>query len=257
MTALPLAAGFGEAPALAAHGLAVGYRHRRRTRVVLSGLDLRAPRGQLVAVLGRNGSGKSTLLRTLLGAEPPLAGRVEVDGIDVGGMDQRQIACHLSAVLTERPSGSGLRVRELVGLGRHPHLGWAGRLQAADHAVVVDAMAATGADRHADRRVDELSDGERQRVFVARALAQQTATMLLDEPTAFLDVVARTELFALLRQLVDERSLTVVVATHELDEAVRTADILWVVADGGVEVTTPVDGLAPGATLPRVFQLAR
>lgn len=247
----------GERPVVTAADLTVGYMRHRQRQVVLEHLDLEIASGQFVALLGRNGTGKSTLLRTILGAQPALAGYVHLDGDDVTRLDQREIARRVSAVLTDRPTSTGLRAREVVELGRHPHAGWSGRLRDSDHHAVADALAASGADVHAERRLDELSDGERQRVFVARALAQTTRFMVLDEPTAFLDVVARAELFGLLRGLADEHGLAVLVATHELDEAVRTADTVWVVVDRAVEVASPLDALAPGSPLARVFSVAR
>lgn len=227
------------AAALAAEGLAVGYRgRRRRSRVVLAGLDLALPAGALTCLLGPNGSGKSTLLRTLAGMQPPLAGRACLGGDDVVALEPRERARRLAVVLTDQVDSGLLTAGDLVALGRFPYTTWDGRLGASDRAAVAWALAATGAAPLAGRRVDELSDGERQRVLIARALAQQPAVLALDEPVAFVDVPRRLELLRLLRDLAHECGLAVLLTTHDLDLALHTADILWLVepAKGEVEV---------------------
>ncbi|MEJ3655972.1 ABC transporter ATP-binding protein [Actinomycetes bacterium KLBMP 9759] len=230
-------------------GLAVGYRAGRRgERAVLKGLVARALRGDLTALIGPNGVGKSTLLRTVAGLQPPLAGAVTLDGADLLGLAPAERALRLAVVLTERVDAGLLTARELVSLGRHPHTGAAGVLHATDIAVVDGAIGAVGAEHLAARRVGELSDGERQRVLVARALAQEPSVLLLDEPSAFLDVSARVGLLGLLRRLAREQDMCVVVSTHDLELALRLADHLWLVDRSGVLHTgTPESLVADGA----------
>lgn len=221
-------------PVLEAVGLTVGYRTGRRRRVVvLDGIDAALGSGQLVCLLGPNGTGKSTLLRTLVGSQPPLAGGVRVAGADLASMHPAERARRLSVVLTDRVDVGLLSVRALVALGRSPRLGWFSSPGDDDHRVVGWALAAAGAAELADRQVAELSDGERQRVMIARALAQEPSILVLDEPTAYLDLTRRVELMALLRRLVSETGLGVLLSTHDLDLALRCADALWLVHPGG------------------------
>lgn len=238
---------------LAIAGLDVGYRARRRTRTVLQGLCAKACRGALTALVGPNGVGKSTLLRTVAGLQPALAGRVWLDGADLLAIPAPQRARRLAVVLTARVEVGLLTARELVALGRYPHTGAAGILQPADVAAVADAIAAVGAVPLADRPVGELSDGERQRVLTARALAQQPDLLLLDEPSAFLDVSARVALLAMLRRLAHERGLCVVVSTHDLELVLRLADQLWLLDHEGVLHTGPPAHLIAEGEIGRVF----
>ncbi|HEY8526664.1 MAG TPA: ABC transporter ATP-binding protein [Acidimicrobiales bacterium] len=230
-------------PALAASGLVAGYR---RGRAVVAAPDLVAHRGAMTAVVGPNGAGKSTLLRTLVGAQPPLAGEVTVDGRPLAALDRRTRARHLAVVLTDRIDAGLLTVGELVALGRHPHTGWQGRLSAGDREAARRAAAALGVADLWDEPFAELSDGQRQRVLVARALAQEPDVLVLDEPTAYLDVGGRITLAATLADLARTRELAVVVSTHDLDLAVDHAAALWLVADGRVTVGAPAGLVADG-----------
>ncbi|MFJ1733655.1 ABC transporter ATP-binding protein [Streptomyces sp. NPDC088254] len=238
---------------LTTQGLAVGYRTRSprgRTagRSVLSGLDLQARAGELTVLLGPNGAGKSTLLRTLCGLLPPLDGRIRIGGCDLAQTSPTALARRLAVVLTDRVDPGLLSVRELAGLGRHPHTGFTGRLTAADDAVVEWSLEAVGAGHLAERPAAELSDGERQRVLTARALAQEPDVVLLDEPTAFLDVPSRVGLTVLLRDLARNKGLTVVVSTHDLELALRVADAVWLVdRESRVHSGAPEDVIRSGA----------
>ena len=188
--------------ALAAHALAVGYKAGPTKRtVVLEDVDLKLNRGEFVCMLGPNGAGKSTLLRTFCKMQPQLAGSVEIGGRSLDRLSGHVLAKLLSVVLTERLTVGHLTAYELIGLGRYPYTGWAAGLTPQDHRVIQWAIAATRSHQLASRDVSELSDGERQRVMIARALAQQPAVMLLDEPTAFLDLPTRVEITGLLKRL--------------------------------------------------------
>ncbi|KPM56211.1 ABC transporter ATPase [Frankia sp. R43] len=229
-------------------GLAVGYRHRRARRPVLAGLTATAPRGALTVLLGPNGVGKSTLLRTLAGLQPPFGGRVLLDGSDLGRLSRAERARVVSTVLTDRVQIGLLTAADLVGLGRHPHTGPTGRLDSADRAIVDWALTAVSASHLADRDTDELSDGERQRVMIARALAQEPSLILLDEPTAFLDAPSRVTVTALLRRLARERDLTVVVSTHDLELSLRVADQVWLLdRAGNLHTGSPQEVIGTGA----------
>ncbi|MBE2998930.1 ABC transporter ATP-binding protein [Nocardiopsis sp. HNM0947] len=219
---------------------------------MLRGVHARARRGELTVLLGANGSGKSTLLRALCGTARPLAGECRVDGASVTGLDPVRRARVLATVLTERDVPPLLSARDLVSLGRHPHTGISGRLGRGDHAVVEWALDAVGVAELAGRRVAELSDGERQRVLTARALAQEPAVLLLDEPTAFLDVPGKVALTGLLRRLARDRGLAVVMCVHDLELALRTADAVWLLDGGALHEGSPAE-LARNGAIGRAF----
>ncbi len=209
---------------------------------IVDRVDVALHPGEVACLLGPNGAGKSTLLRTLIGSQPPLEGRVLLDGVDLTNLTARQRAQRLSVVLTDRIDVGFLTGRALVQLGRTPHVGWFARLGGDDHDVVDRALAAAGATELAERMVHELSDGERQRMMIARALAQQPRLLVLDEPTAFLDVTRRVELVALLRRLAATTGLAVLMSTHELDLALRNADHAWLIdGDGRFDAGGPED----------------
>ena len=234
---------------LQACDLGIGYAPRRGPRVeVALHLDAHLVAGELVCLLGPNGAGKSTLMRTLAGLQKPLAGAVVLKGRDLHGLTESARARRLGLVLTERVEVGNLSAYALVALGRYPHTGWAGRLSAADEAVVRWAMDAVGARHLAGRSVGELSDGERQKVMIARALAQEPAVLLLDEPTAFLDLPRRVEVLQVLRRLASDRDRAVLLSTHDLDLALRCADRLWLLPPNGpLQIGAPEDLVLSGA----------
>ena len=230
--------------ALSAQDLAVGYRTRRAQRAVLAGISVSVRAGELVCLIGPNGTGKSTLIRTLAKLQSPLSGSVRIGGDDLVRLPVSVVARRLGVVLTERLAVEGLTVRQIVELGRYPHTGWLGRFTAQDADTVSWAIQAVGATHLAQRDFQRLSDGERQRVMVARALAQEPGVLILDEPTAFLDVQSRIELMALLRTLTRRRSLAIVMSTHELELALRVADRVWLVLPDGTFVAGAPDAVA-------------
>jgi iron complex transport system ATP-binding protein len=236
-----------------AHGGRGGGLGRGRELRLIDRADFEVEAGELICLLGPNGSGKSTLLRTIAGMQRPLAGTVELLGSDVQTRTPEWLARHLSIVLTEPIDAGAMSARELVGLGRYPFTDWLGRLTTADHARIDAAIAAVHAEAIADREVRRLSDGERQRVLIARALAQEPKLVILDEPTAYLDLPRRIETLGLLRRLVRERGTSVLLSTHQLDLALSHADRVWLLAPGGaLEMGAPEDVALSGA-LERTF----
>jgi iron complex transport system ATP-binding protein len=215
--------------------------------VVLDNLNLGVHPGELVCLLGPNGIGKSTLLRTLARMQPAMSGFIELGGCDLRRLNQMDLARRLGVVLTERPIVGALTAVHVVELGRYPHCGWFGRLKARDQDVVRWALDAVSAGRLAARDYGKLSDGERQRIMIARALAQEPLLLLLDEPTAFLDVPSRVELVGLLRRLARDERLAVVASTHDLELALRTADTVWLIMpDGRLLAGAPEDIVVDG-----------
>lgn len=242
---------------LQASGLAVGYRRGRRTPLTLvTDADLSLAAGELVCLIGPNGAGKSTLLRTLAGLQGPLAGSVTLAGADLHAMDPRERARSLATVWTDPVEVGLLVARELVALGRHPHTGWSGRLRAEDETAIDAALAAVDATQLAWRPVDRLSDGQRQKINIARALAQEPLLLLLDEPTAWLDLARRAEIMALLQRLAREQGCAVLLSSHDLELALRHADRLWLMSgDGNLRAGAPED-LALRGELSAAFRSA-
>ena len=224
--------------------------------MVVPAVDLTVSAGELVTLLGPNGAGKSTLLRTVSGVQPAMSGSVALVGDPLDRLGRMERARRLATVLTERIAVGQLAGYDLVALGRQPHTGWNGVLHQRDHDIVADAIVAVGASHLADRDIGELSDGERQRLMIARAVAQEPAVLILDEPTAFLDVTSRIELGALLQRLAHERGLGVVCSTHDLDLALATADTVWLLdAEADLRIGAPED-LALSGAIGQVFGTA-
>lgn len=224
--------------------LAVGYRNR----TVLSNINVQAGPGDLVCLLGVNGIGKSTLMRTLARMEPALAGSIEIKGTDITRMPPHDLARNVAVVLTERVAVGAMPAFQLVELGRYPHTNWSGLLTDADRDIVRDAIRAAGAEHLAHRDINELSDGERQRIMIARALAQRPAVLLLDEPAAFLDISARVEMIATLRRLAREQQVAVILSSHDLELSLRMADTIWLIDGAGrLHLGAPEDLLSDGS----------
>ncbi len=180
--------------------------------------------GKLTALLGRNGSGKSTLLRVLSGIDAPMQGEVLVNGRPLGSMTADEVARTVAIVSTERIRVPNLKCHDVVALGRAPYTNWIGRMQEEDRKKVMESLSLVGMEAYAERTLDTLSDGESQRILIARALAQETPLLLLDEPTSFLDMPNRYELTALLRDLSHHTKRCILFSTHELDIALSLSD---------------------------------
>ncbi len=238
---------------LTTHDLAVGYRNGKQQVTLLKGLNLTLDRGKLVALLGQNGAGKSTLLRAITCDERPIAGTIMVDGKNLLELSQRERSRILGLVSTERIQAGALTVEELVGLGRQPHTGFLGRLDDEDHRIVREAMADSGISSKAGEYVASLSDGERQKAMIARALAQQTPLIVLDEPTAFLDVASRIETMRLLQTLAHDRGKTVLLSSHDISQSLMLADELWLITTDRQVLTGTTRQLVADGAMNRLF----
>jgi len=233
--------------------LVLGYRGRNNASRVVEKLDLSVRAGQMVCLIGPNGAGKSTLLKTLCGTLEPLSGTLQVAGGAPHRMRPAEVAAAMALVFNERPANMGIRVEELVALGRLPHTGAFGMLGPRDREAIETAMESTGSSLLRGRRFGELSDGERVRVQVARALAQDTPILLLDEPTAHLDWPYRIALACLLRRLAREHGKAVFLSTHELDLALQVADQWILLAPGCPPVCAAPEEIALKGHFERAF----
>ncbi len=229
--------------------VALGYGDR----MLLLGADLAFGSGEFTALLGRNGCGKSTLLRTVAGLRPPQEGYVEICGRRLDGMTRKEMAEAVGLVSTDEVGVENLKVYDTVALGRAPYTGWLGRLSAQDREAVARALDLVGMSGFADKGIDTLSDGERQRVMVARVLAQDTPVILLDEPTAFLDLPNKYEIGLLLRDLARREGKCVVFSTHDLAVALELCDKVALIDGGRIVCGTPQE-LASGGALDALFE---
>ncbi len=223
--------------------LTLGYADR----LLIDDLSISAGGGQLIGLLGRNGVGKSTLLRAMAGVLKPLSGTVLVGSRPIGSLTPAERAERVSFVSTENHSVAHLRVSEVVEMGRAPYTGWLGTLSAQERALADQALDRVGMLPFRNKELRTLSDGERGRVMIARALTQDTPVMLLDEPTAFLDIPNRFQIALLLRELAHDTGKTILFSSHDLSTALQLCDTLWVASHRGVAAGPVAEVVASGA----------
>ena len=228
--------------------LTIGYGDRTLVRDACAEI----PDGSFTALLGRNGSGKSTLLSAVCGAKKDYSGNIYVDSVDVKFVPQYRLAMHVGFVSTARVRIPGMTCTELVSLGRAPYTGWTGRLGDKDREIVRHSLETVGMEDFASRTMEKMSDGECQRVMIARALAQDTPVILLDEPTSFLDYPGRKELCTLLARLSHEEGKTVLFSTHELGLAMSMCDSAMLI-DGGRVLYSPAGDMLESGKIAEVF----
>lgn len=238
---------------LTTHDMAVGYGQGNKRTILLSDLNLSLEQGTLVALLGKNGAGKSTLLRALTCDSQPINGSVEIDGKPSDEISKRDLSRLIALVATERIMGGAFTIRELVALGRQPHTGFLGRLSRHDNEVVQQSLEAVGIAHKAEQHVAQLSDGERQKAMIAKALAQETPIIVLDEPTAFLDVASRIETMKLLHSLAREQNKAVLLSSHDISQSLLLADELWVITQDREVVTGSTEQVVMSGAMDRVF----
>ena len=229
--------------------LMVGYGEK----AVLSDINQFLREGQMVCLLGANGVGKSTILRTLAGFLPPLSGKVLLNGRDFLSFSLSERSQAVSVVLTERVEVPYMKVVDLVGMGRSPYTGFFGTLSKEDRTIVGEAIEMVGISQLAQRTIDTLSDGERQKALLAKALAQQTPVILLDEPTAFLDFHAKVSTLRLMLRLAHETNKIIFLSTHDVEMAIQLSDALWIVQDGIIQAGTTAS-LTENGTLGKFLQ---
>ena len=232
----------------------VSFRYPTRDQDVLKEISLEVNRGALFSILGPNGSGKSTLLQVMLGELDAAKGQVEFEGRPIRDWSRRAMAKQVAFVPQGEPMAFPLTVQQLVEMGRFPHLGILGPSGPGDEAAVQGAMERAGVLELADRSISTLSGGERQRARIARALAQEPSTLVLDEPTASLDLHYEMETFELMRELASESGFTVVVATHNLNLAARYSSDLLLLSEGRIQATGDPSAVLTHDTVERVYR---
>ena len=228
---------------LKTENLTIGYG----TKAVQQDLNLEAQARDLICLTGTNGSGKSTLLRTLAGLQPALGGKVMIGGNDIASLNVHQRSTLFALVLTDDIDIERLTVRELVAMGRFPYTNWAGALSQKDEEIIDNALKDVHLAHKADALINHISDGEKQRAVIAKALTQDTPLVLLDEPTAHLDLPNRIEIMLLLRRLSVSTGKSFILSTHELDLALQMADKIWLMTPSGVEIGMPEDLMLTGS----------
>ena len=223
---------------LKTQNLSIGYRDKKSTNTIQEGINFSIEKGQLVAILGRNGIGKSTLLRTITKVQEKLEGTIFLNQRDLNHYDFKELSKKISVVLTERLPESQLTAFELVALGRQPYTNWVGKLEQKDIEKVIWALEETDTRDLADKHFYELSDGQLQRVLIARALAQDTEIIILDEPTAHLDMHHTIKIFQLLEKLTKETQKTIIITSHEVNLAIQSSDQLVLLTEKEVDSGT-------------------
>jgi len=236
--------------------LSIGYFSGGNKQALLSYLSMEASKGELIALIGKNGAGKSTLLRTLTKQLPLISGHISIYGKDPEDYSMNQFAKIVSFVSTEIVKINNFRVIDLVALGRFPHTNWIGKLQSEDLEKVTDALASVGLSHLTYKSTNQISDGERQRVMIARAIAQDTPIIIMDEPTAFLDITNRYEIVDLLHNLTREKDKTIIFSSHDLSIAMQEADKIWLMEDKNILQGAPED-LIINNSFNKLFQNSR
>jgi len=223
--------------------LSIGFNEKRNSKIILhKDINISLDKGEFVCLLGPNGAGKSTLIRTFTGFNKALSGKVILNNKEIRNYSEKELAKQISVVLTEKTDTANITVNELVAMGRYPYTGFFGKLTNDDIRIVNESLEQLGMAKMQNKLCGELSDGEAQKTIIAKALAQKTPIIILDEPTAFLDLPSRIEIMQLLKELAHNTGKTILLSTHELDLALQYADRLFLLAQGKeIKCGTPED----------------
>ena len=231
---------------LSTSNLSIGYQSKKEKNIIAENLNLTFEEGKLISLVGGNGIGKSTLLRTITGIQKPLAGSVMLKEKEINNYESLALAQNLSLVLTEKLPPSNLSVFELIALGRQPYTNWLGKLSAEDLEKINQAIKLTHVEHLIDKKHHEISDGQLQIVLIARALAQDTPLIILDEPTTHLDLFHKVSIFKLLKKLSQETNKCILFSTHDIDLAIQLSDEMIVMTESSVEQDQPCNLITKG-----------
>ena len=231
---------------LAARNLSIGYGKDDSAIKIAEGINFALNQGEFALILGCNGAGKSTLLRTLSSVQHPLSGEVTICGENIFETSPRQLAQRVAAVFTDKTMAGGLLVEEVVALGRYPYTGFFGKIDKEDGDVIQFSLSLVGMVDKSKKYLSQLSDGERQKVMIAKALAQQTPLIILDEPTAFLDLPSRIEILYLLKRLTQEENKTILLSTHDVEQSLSVSDKLLLIKNAVVKFKSTAEAIDSG-----------
>lgn len=226
--------------------LTIGYSSKKQQIVITSNINITLQRGELVGLVGANGIGKTTLLRTLTKVQPPIKGSIFINELPINKITSIELSKHLSVVLTEQPASKNLSVFELVSLGRQPYTNWIGNLSTNDYSIIENALNLTNIQHLKNKKCFELSDGQLQKVMIARALAQDTNLIVLDEPTTHLDMYHKAYILKLLKKLVKNTNKTILFSSHEIDLAIQLCDKILAMTNSNVILGSPNDLISKG-----------
>ncbi len=236
-------------PAVILKNLSTGYHQKGKDRIVCKGMNGTLMSGQLTCLIGPNGIGKSTLLRTLAAFQPAIDGDIEFFGKPLGKYSNEELAKLISIVLTNNSHIKNLTTYEVIGLGRSPYTGFWGRLSEHDHQIIRQCIQTVGIDKVAQQAFQTLSDGERQKAMIAKAIAQETPVILLDEPTAFLYYPNKVGVMLMLRSLAHDMGKTILMSIHDIDLALQVADNIWLLTDDGALINGTPEKLCSNGTI--------
>lgn len=217
--------------------LSIGYNNKS----IVNTIEISTKNTQLIGVIGRNGKGKSTLLKTLAGLLPPIAGQFVFNDTDIFSLSEKEKAKLISIVSTTKTAIGGIKVSDFVAFGRYPYTNWLGINKKEDEIVIADAIQLCNIHHLSDRYYDELSDGEKQKVNIARAIAQNTPLIILDEPTVHLDLINTVEVLKLLKQLTENHGKTIVFSTHQIEYALQICGEIWLINNDKIEAFSPTE----------------
>jgi iron complex transport system ATP-binding protein len=231
---------------LSTTNLTIGYKSKKETITIADNINLKLEAGKLIALIGANGVGKSTLLKTLTGIQKPLSGQVFLNEKSIETYNNSNLSQNLSMVLTEKLPPSNLTVHEIITLGRQPYTNWIGQLSEFDIEKITEAIQLTGVENYAHKKHDEISDGQLQKALIARAIAQDTNLIILDEPTTHLDLLHKVSVLKLLKKLSQDTSKCILFSTHDIDLAIQLSDEIIIIKEKNVIQDAPCNHILSG-----------